>query len=157
MHKTVCRGAKSCRDISLSCLEICGQQTSPIQPPATTLFTKSSPGKVGEDVGKRFRQSYWIPNPTAVRGQDRALKTPAEPDDPFIFLCPYPSPERIPETARTCCDKADWDCGVFCSTAQPEKEGPGGYNLLASWEWQRRGPGTRGGGRGTQGRKPSRG
>lgn len=56
MHKTACIRAKSCRDISVSCLEICGEQASSIQLPATTLFTKGSLGKVGEDVGKRFRQ-----------------------------------------------------------------------------------------------------
>lgn len=35
-------------------------------------------------------------------------------------------------------------CILFCSTEWPEEQSPGGYNLLDSWERQRRSPGIKG-------------
>lgn len=107
MHKALCTRAKSCGDISVSCLEICGGAKADKPHSATSrhsVFIKGSLGELGEDVGAGFRQSYRIPNLTAVRGRDQQLETPAEPGHPSGFLCPCATPEVIPEITGTCSD-----------------------------------------------------
>lgn len=89
----------------MSCLEICGSAKADKPCSATShhsVLIKSSLGKLGEDVGAGLRQSYRIPNLTAVRGQDQQLETPAVPDHPFGFFHPYTAPEAIHGADGTC-------------------------------------------------------
>lgn len=145
MHNTFCIRAKSCGDISVSCLEICGRAKADKPHSATShhsVFFKGSLGKLWEDVGAGFRQNYWIPNLTPVREQDQQLETPAEPAHPFGFLCqpwsnPWDSRHLLWRGTRR-------GFVVSHSTAWSEEQSPSGYSLLACWEWQRRSPGAEG-------------
>lgn len=92
----------------MSCLEICGSAKADKPHSATShhsVFIKGSLGELGEDVGAGFKQSYQTHNLTSVRGQDQQLETPVEPAHPFGFICPCATPEAIPETAGTCCER----------------------------------------------------
>lgn len=61
MHKAFCIRAKSCGELSVTCLEICGGAKADKPHSATShhsVFIKASLGKLGEDVGTEFRKSY---------------------------------------------------------------------------------------------------